>query len=103
MQAVGAEAAWDLSVGGRTNTAPPAVPLGGQAPPSPPVGSPTTGCDGGTLCSNAGFVTVCMVDSGERQAGAAALPAPPAATLTVLHAVPRASPVLVPPACCRAL
>ncbi len=64
MQVVGAEAAWDLSVGGRT-AAPPA-PLGSQPLPPPPYGLNATGLGGSPQGSSSGFVTVCVVDSGEQ-------------------------------------
>ncbi|KAL4423262.1 hypothetical protein ABPG77_004531 [Micractinium sp. CCAP 211/92] len=62
MQVVGAEAAWDLSVGGRT--AAPPTPLGSQPPPPPPYGLNATGLGGSPQGSSSGFVTVCVVDSG---------------------------------------
>ncbi|KAL4436741.1 hypothetical protein ABPG75_003880 [Micractinium tetrahymenae] len=61
--AVGAEAAWDLSVGNRTDPAPPPAPM--RAPPPPPASMKGAGAvPGAGASSSGGFVTVCVVDSG---------------------------------------
>lgn len=72
MQAVGAEAAWDLSVGGRASTAA-FAPSSTPGPPQPPSSLPgmAKGLDSGRKSISTDSVTVCVVDSGESQLGRA--------------------------------
>lgn len=72
MQAVGAEAAWDLSVGGRASTAA-FAPSSTPGPPHPPSSLPgmAKGLDSGRKSISTDSVTVCVVDSGESQLGRA--------------------------------